>query len=92
MGNRGSGLRLALSIFGLVATLLVVLFSRTDFGNWLGKSEYAEWSTYIEEGFEIRESKELENDFYIAERYKRFDFLSRVLKLWWKSHYGFQGE
>jgi len=34
----------------------------------------------------------LENDFYISEQNRRYDFFSRVLKLWWKSNYGFQGE
>jgi len=34
----------------------------------------------------------LENDFYISEEKRRYDFFSRVLKLWWKTNYGFQGE
>jgi len=34
----------------------------------------------------------LENDFYIVHENDRYLFFSRVLKLWWKSHYGFQLE
>ncbi len=33
----------------------------------------------------------LDNDFYISRQDEKYDFFSRVLKLWWKSHYGFQG-
>ena len=31
-------------------------------------------------------------DFYISERNGRYGFFSRVLKMWWKTNYGFQGE
>jgi len=34
----------------------------------------------------------LDNDFYISFDDGRYEFFSRVLKLWWKTHYGFQGE
>ncbi|HET6975554.1 MAG TPA: hypothetical protein VFI24_04475 [Pyrinomonadaceae bacterium] len=34
----------------------------------------------------------LENDFYIVNNEGSYDFFSRVLKLWWKTHYGFQIE
>jgi hypothetical protein len=34
----------------------------------------------------------LDNDFYIETREGTYSFFSRVLKLWWKTHYGFQGE
>lgn len=34
----------------------------------------------------------LENDFYIVKKNGKYEFFSRVLKLWWKNHYGFQGE
>jgi hypothetical protein len=33
----------------------------------------------------------LENDFYVRIGEDGFDFYSRVLKLWWKARYGFQG-
>ena len=44
-----------------------------------------------EEGF-FHLMHKLENDFYISERNGRYDFFSRVLKMWWKTNYGFQGE
>ncbi|RJP18478.1 MAG: hypothetical protein C4527_28950 [Candidatus Omnitrophota bacterium] len=34
----------------------------------------------------------LENDFYIRVRDETCEFYSRVLKLWWRAKYGFQGE
>lgn len=36
----------------------------------------------------------LDNDFYIVteDRSHTFTFFSRALQLWWKTHYGFQGE
>lgn len=43
------------------------------------------------EGFLNLMSK-LDNDFYISTQDGTYDFFSRVLKLWWKTHYGFQGE
>ena len=43
-----------------------------------------------EEGF-MNLMYKLENDFYISEQKGRYDFFSRILKLWWKSNYGFQG-
>ena len=33
----------------------------------------------------------LENDFYVVGNSGSYEFFSRVIKLWWKSHYGFQG-
>ncbi len=33
----------------------------------------------------------LENDFYITARNQGFVFFSRILRLWWKARYGFQG-
>jgi len=33
----------------------------------------------------------LENDFYVVGNNDGYEFFSRVIKLWWKSHYGFQG-
>ncbi len=33
----------------------------------------------------------LDNDFYILSRDDSYEFFSRVIKLWWKSHYGFHG-
>lgn len=34
----------------------------------------------------------LDNDFYVVAEDHAYDFFSRVIKLWWKNHYGFQGE
>ena len=33
----------------------------------------------------------LDNDFYVKANDGSYEFFSRVIKLWWKSHYGFQG-
>ena len=35
--------------------------------------------------------QKLDNDFYITGREGKYMFFSRVLQLWWKTHYGFQG-
>ena len=46
-------------------------------------------------GFELFQQPEellkLENDFYITARDDGFVFFSRILRLWWKARYGFQG-
>ena len=34
----------------------------------------------------------LNNDFYIVTHDYTYIFFSRVLQLWWETHYGFQGE
>lgn len=34
----------------------------------------------------------LDNDFYIVIRDNNYEFFSRVIKLWWRNHYGFQAE
>jgi len=34
----------------------------------------------------------LDNDFYVAVTNNSYNFFSRVIKLWWKNNYGFQGE
>ena len=34
----------------------------------------------------------LENDFYVVARDSSYGFFSRVLQLWWRTHYGYQGE
>lgn len=33
----------------------------------------------------------LDNDFYVVARDGTYAFFSRVIQLWWKNHYGFQG-
>lgn len=40
----------------------------------------------------LRLMNKLDNDFYIVTEDDTYDFFSRVLKLWWKTHYGFQVE
>lgn len=34
----------------------------------------------------------LDNDFYVSVTNNSYSFFSRVIKLWWKNYYGFQGE
>ena len=34
----------------------------------------------------------LDNDFYVESQNSHYTFFSRVLQLWWKSHYGYQRE
>lgn len=47
-------------------------------------------STKTEEDF-MQLMYKLENDFYVVAKDGFYEFFSRVIKLWWKSHYGFQG-
>jgi hypothetical protein len=39
----------------------------------------------------VRLMQRLENDFYVLARDDTYEFHSRVIQLWWKNHYGFQG-
>ncbi len=55
------------------------------------KSVSIQPSTQAFEDFKRLMSK-LDNDFYISTKDGSYDFFSRVLKLWWKTHYGFQVE
>ncbi len=48
-------------------------------------------SPQLEESF-MQLMYKLENDFYVVADNHAYDFFSRVIKLWWKNHYGFQGE
>lgn len=45
----------------------------------------------VEEQF-MQLMHKLENDFYVAADNHAYDFFSRVIKLWWKNYYGFQGD
>ncbi len=40
----------------------------------------------------LRLMYKLDNDFYVVSQDDTFAFFSRVLQLWWKTHYGFQSE
>ena len=44
-----------------------------------------------QEGF-VQLMHRLDNDFYVVSQDGTYTFFSRVLQLWWKTHYGFQGE
>lgn len=44
----------------------------------------------VEESF-MQLMHKLDNDFYVICKDDSYEFFSRVIKLWWKSHYGFQG-
>src|SRR3990172_11041001 len=48
-------------------------------------------SPQLEEAF-MQLLYKLENDFYVVAEDHSYVFFSRVIKLWWKNHYGFQGE
>jgi uncharacterized protein len=45
----------------------------------------------VQEDF-MRLMHKLDNDFYVIAQDETYTFFSRVLQLWWKTHYGFQGE
>ncbi len=55
------------------------------------KSSNMTHSAQSEEKFMNLMSK-MDNDFYISYKEGKYSFFSRVLKLWWKNRYGFQGE
>ena len=38
----------------------------------------------------LRLMYKLDNDFYIVLQDEHYTFFSRVLQVWWKTHYGFQ--
>ena len=40
----------------------------------------------------VRLMAKLDNDFYVKSQGSSYTFFSRVLQLWWKTHYGYQGE
>ena len=40
----------------------------------------------------VRLMAKLDNDFYVKSAGSSYTFFSRVLQLWWKTHYGYQGE
>ena len=44
-----------------------------------------------EDGF-TRLMQKLDNDFYVVTDDDRYAFFSRVLRLWWKTHFGFQAD
>ncbi len=48
-------------------------------------------NTNVQEDF-LQLMYKLENDFYVIAENDTYAFFSRVIQLWWKNHYGFQGE
>ncbi|MFQ5751644.1 MAG: hypothetical protein ACE5HI_06555 [bacterium] len=48
-------------------------------------------NTNVQENF-LQLMYKLENDFYVTAENDTYGFFSRVIQLWWKNHYGFQGE
>jgi hypothetical protein len=58
-----SSYRLPLMILSIFAALLVIFLNQTDLGNWLKKSDYAEWGRYIEEDLTAQKAEVLLVDF-----------------------------
>lgn len=83
---------------GQTAKAILRLLSRTE-SNVEGQTLYQIFlkssniphSAQSEEKF-MNLMNKMDNDFYISYKEGRYSFFSRVLKLWWKNRYGFQGE
>jgi hypothetical protein len=80
----------AKSILGLLSRVETSVERQTLYSLFL-KSTKMSHSTKSEENF-MRLMNKLDNDFYITYKEGKYSFFSRVLKLWWKNRYGFQGE
>jgi hypothetical protein len=80
----------AKSILGLLSRAETSVERQTLYHLFL-KSTNMSHSTQSEEKF-MRLMNKLDNDFYIISQEGKYSFYSRVLKLWWKNRYGFQGE
>lgn len=80
----------AKSILGLLSRAETSIERQTLYHLFL-KSTNMSHSTQSEEKF-MRLMNKLDNDFYITSQEGKYSFYSRVLKLWWKNRYGFQGE
>jgi hypothetical protein len=63
MRSRSSSYRLPFTILSIFVTLLIIFLNRTDFGNWLKKSDYAEWSQQIESEMAAQNAELLVVDF-----------------------------
>jgi hypothetical protein len=56
-------MRLPFTVVSILVALLLIVLSQTDLGNWLKKSDYAEWSIYIEEDLAAQKAEVLIVDF-----------------------------
>ena len=63
MRSTGSSLRTPFRILAIFATLLIIVLSQTDLGNWLRKSDYAPWSQNIEAELTAQKAELLTVDF-----------------------------
>ncbi len=63
MRSRNESTRLLFTALAILTALFAVFLSRTDLGNWLRKSEYAEWSTFIEQDLTAQKAQVLLVDF-----------------------------
>jgi hypothetical protein len=80
----------AKAILGLLSRAEANLDRQTLYQLFLHSSRMAP-STRSEEKFMYLMNK-LDNDFYISFKKGKYSFFSRVLKMWWRNRYGFQGE
>jgi hypothetical protein len=48
MGSRSSSFKLPFTVLSILFSLILIFLSQTDVGNWLKKSDYAQWSQLIE--------------------------------------------
>ena len=53
MRNRSPSIKVPLAIISIFFTLLLIFLNNTDIGNWLKKSDYAEWGHLIEDGLAV---------------------------------------
>lgn len=80
----------AKAILGLLSRAEASVERQTLYPLFL-KSSGMRHSTQSEENF-MNLMNKMDNDFYISYKQGRYSFFSRVLKLWWRNRYGFQGE
>lgn len=78
----------AMSILALLSKTQLEVGSDTLYQVYL-KSCGLGHNQQTEKGFKLLMNK-LENDFYVVCKEGKYAFFSRVLKLWWKTHFGFQ--
>ncbi len=87
LGNEGKA---AKSILGLLSKADDFVKEETLYAKYL-KVTSQQPNTNAQEEF-LRLMYKLENDFYIMRSDGTYSFLSKILRLWWKNHYGFQSE
>jgi len=79
-----------LIIMGLLSRAEANIDRQTLYQLFLHSSSMAP-STRSEEKF-MHLMNKMDNDFYISFKEGKYSFFSRVLKMWWRNRYGFQGE